>query len=92
MQSSQSVLVLSQSTVTVTPRDSGGAAAPDVSENLADNYYVSLYQQSLLSPTAAEEAKNAHAVERVTTILREAAWINTHLLPVSPTHNCSTRF
>lgn len=38
----------------------------------------------------AEEEKNRHALDRVVTILREAAWINIHSLPVSSIYDTVT--
>ena len=52
--------------------------------------YNILIERERVSDTSliltAEEAKNRHALERVTTILREAVWINTHFLPVSDSY------
>ena len=86
MQSYRSVLVDSRSTVIATLCSSGGATVQDVSERELNNP-TSLYYYNIdrSSPHTAEEAKNEHAVERVTAVLREAVWINTHFLPVSDT-------
>ena len=86
MQSYRSVLEHSRSTVIATLCSSGGATVQDVSERELNNP-TSLYYYNIdrSSPHTAEEAKNEHAVERVTAVLREAVWINTHFLPVSDT-------
>lgn len=47
--------------------------------------YVCMYNVLFVNfvISVAEEDKNRHAVERVETVLREAVWINIHILPVS---------
>ena len=50
------------------------------------HYLISLTINSLCCPlSAADEDKNSHALDRALTIMREAAWINIHSLPVSAT-------